>query len=347
MWTIVCALTSTNLRVSIPPTARVLACALLFVITVLILRRRPSWFAGIIVPPAIVNGAVYILQELEIWSPFDTSAALEKHLRRTALIGNPNDVGGYLVVPALVAMALALSRRRYRLFWAGAAVFMLAATYVTHTVAAIGAVSVALFVMFALWLRSWPATIAAFLGVVLLSAVPFAAYPPLRARVQLMRDAVQRRDFEAFSAARTLPFLTAAEMIRDRPLTGVGPGGFAYNFFDYKLRLQQRRRELFEHTTEMNYGEVHNDHLQVAAETGLPGYALFLAALVLIGSASRPKERPAGEADASRAEFVRLLALPLAVSMFILAIAQFPLELMAPTHAYLWAAAAIVAWREL
>jgi hypothetical protein len=46
-------------------------------------------------------------------------------------------------------------------------------------------------------------------------------------------------------------------------------------------------------------------------------------------------------------KFVRILALPLAVSMVILALAQFPLELVAPTQAYLWASAAIVAWREL
>jgi O-antigen ligase len=345
-WTIVCALLSMNRRVSIPPTARVLAFAVLFVITVLILRRLPVRFAGIIVLPAIVNSVIYILQELEIWSPFDTSAAAEKHLARTALVGNPNDVGSYLIVAALVAAALALSRTRGRLVWAGAAVLILVGTYMTHTVAAIGAVAVALLVMLMLWLRSWRARLAALLPLVVFAAVPFAAYPPLRNRALLMRDAVARRDFETLSAARTLPFLTAAAMIGDRPLTGVGPGGFAYNFFDYKLRLQLRRRELFEHTTEMNFGEVHNDHLQVAAETGLPGYALFLAALLLLGSASW---RRAGSDDAAapdRAAFVHLLALPLAVSMFILALAQFPLELIAPTHSYLWAAAAVVAWRD-
>jgi O-antigen ligase len=346
-WTIVCALVSTNHLVSIPPTVRVLEYAFLFVVTVLVLRARSAWFAGIIVPPAIVNGIIYILQELDIWSPFDTSSVVEKHIGRTALIGNPNDVGGYFVVPALVALALALSSRRLRLAWAGAAAFILIATFMTHTVAAIGALAVALFVMFAVWLRSWPKTLAAFLVLVVAAAIPFAAYNPLRDRAMLMRDALKRRDFETLSAARTLPFLTAAQMIRDRPLFGVGPGGFAYNFFDYKLRLQQRHRQLFEHTTEINYGEVHNDHLQVMSETGLPGYALFLSALVLVASATwRPRTVPAEKADDdSRAEFVRLLALPLAVSLFILALAQFPLELVAPTHAYLWAAAAIIAWR--
>lgn len=346
-WTIVCALASTNHLVSIPPTIRVLEYALLFVITVLVLRTKPSYFAGIIVVPAILNGIIYVLQELDMWSPFDTSSAIEKHLRRTALIGNPNDVGGYFVVPALVALALALTSRRFRLVWAGAAAFIVVAAYMTHTVAAIGALTVALFAMFAVWQRSWPRVIALFLVLALVAGIPFASYKPLRDRAVLMRDALRRRDFETLSAARTLPFLTAADMIRNRPLVGVGPGGFAYNFFDYKLRLQVRRRQLFEHTTDVNYAEVHNDHLQIASETGLPGYVLFLAALVLVASATWQRRTEAAEKidDESRAGFVRLLALPLAVSMFILALAQFPLELVAPTHAYLWAAAAIVAWR--
>jgi O-antigen ligase len=346
-WTIVCAFVSTNHLVSIPPAVHVLECGLLFVVTVLVLRARPAWFAGIIVVPAILNAIIYILQELDIWSPFDTSAVFEKHIGRTALIGNPNDVGGYFVVPALVALALALSGRRFRLAWAGVAALILGATYMTHTVAAIGALAVALFVMFAVWLRSWAKTFVVFLVLVVAAAIPFATYQPLRDRATLMRDALKRRDFETFSAARTLPFLTAAEMISDHPIVGVGPGGFAYNFFDYKLRLQQRHRELFEHTTEMNYAEVHNDHLQVASETGLPGYALFLAALLLVASASWRHQTvtAATTDDESRGEFARLLALPLAASLFILALAQFPLELVAPTHTYLWAAAAIVAWR--
>src|SRR5258708_4872115 len=136
VWTIVCALVSANRLVSISPTLRVIEFAFLFVVTVLVLRTRPSWFAGFVVPPAILNGIIYILQELDIWSPFDTSAA-ERHIGRTALIGNPNDVGGYFIVPALVALALALSSRRFRLAWAGAAAFIAVATYMTHTVAAI------------------------------------------------------------------------------------------------------------------------------------------------------------------------------------------------------------------
>ena len=347
-WTILSACFSTNRLVSLPPTIRVLEYALVFTLTVLVLHGRQTWIAGVIVPPAIVNAIIYLLQEGDVWSPFDTSSALEKHIGRTALIGNPNDVGGYFVVPALLAVTLAMVHRRRRIVWAGAAGVLIIATFMTQTVAAIGALVVALIVLFALWFRSWLKALSAFLIIVICAGAISVAYRPLRDRAAAMREAVLKRDYDAFSAARMLPFLAAAEMVRDRPLIGVGPGCFAYNFFEYKLGVQKRHRWLFGPTvTGNNFGEVHNDHLQVASETGLPGYALFLAALVLIaaGSIRRRDAESGNDDDGSRAEFVRLLSLPLAVSLFVLALAQFPLELVAPTHGYLWAAAAVVSWR--
>jgi len=130
--------------------------------------------------------------------------------------------------------------------------------------------------------------------------------------------------------------------VRDHPLTGVGPGGFAFQYFDYKLRIQEQHPSLFgpHGATPENFGEVHNDHLQVAAEIGLPGYVLFAAALLFLAA---PAWRTA-QVQSPRNELVRVLALPLAVSFAVLAIAQFPLELVAATHAYLWAASAVVAW---
>ena len=343
-WTIVCALASTNRLVSFASTVLVLEYALLFAVTVLVMRGRPVWFAALALPPAIVNAVVYILQEVRVWTPFDTSRSASEHLARTAMLGNPNDVGSYLVSPALVAAALALSQRRVRAAWAAATALLVAAVFVTQTAAAIGALVVALAVMVALRLRSWRKNAVALLAVIAAASLAVAAYAPLRARVVLMRDALASRDYEVLSAQRTIPFLAAAEMVRDHPLTGVGPGAFAFNFFDYKLRVQERHRWLFGPAkTVENYGEVHNDHLQIASQTGLPGYALFAAALLLLASATWRLRRRSDD-DGERTDLVRLLALPLAVSMFVLALAQFPLELIASTHAYLWAAAAVVSW---
>lgn len=343
-WTLLCALVATNRLISIGPAVRVLEYALLFVVTVLAMRGRPAWFAALVVPPALINAVVYILQELEIWSPFKTSTALGEHLARTAMLGNPNDVGSYFVAPTVIAAALALSQRRWRALWAIAAVVLVAATFATHTVAAIGAVVVALPFTLALWLRSWKKTTIALVALIAVAAGVVAKYPPLRSRAAVMRDALARRDYERLSSSRTIPFLTALQMTRDRPLTGVGPGNFAYHYFDYKIRAQERYRWMFgPEVTVDNYGEVHNDHLQVLSETGVPGYALFLIALGLVAWPSL-RRRPAAGEESERAELVRLTALPLAVSLSVLALAQFPLEVVAAAQAYLWGAAMVVAW---
>ncbi|HEV7425823.1 MAG TPA: O-antigen ligase family protein [Thermoanaerobaculia bacterium] len=347
-WTVFTALLSTNRLVSIPPTVRVLEYALVLTVTVLVLRHRPLWIAGVIVPSAIVNAIIYILQEFDVWSPFATTEAIEKHITRTALIGNPNDVGSYLIVPALIAVVLALVSPRGRIAWAAAATVLIAGTFVTQTVAAIAGLFVALLVLLVLWLRS-PVKAFAVIMLTLVAAVTVTmTYAPLRQRLTTMREALAKRDYEALSAARLVPFFAAAEMARDHPLVGVGPGCFSYNFFDYKLRVQIRHRELFGRgVTTYNFGEVHNDHLQVASETGLPGYVLFLASLVILAAGSFRSGRSGnGPGDHLRGEFVRLLSLPLAISLFVLALAQFPLELVAPTHAYLWAAGIVMSWRQ-
>ena len=79
----------------------------------------------------------------------------------------------------------------------------------------------------------------------------------------------------------------------------------------------------------MNWGEVHNDHLQVAAETGLPGYALFLLAIG-IGSGIVAVDDARGRRVIAEATFARAFRWPLATAVFVICLAQFPLELAAP-----------------
>jgi O-antigen ligase len=90
-----------------------------------------------------------------------------------------------------------------------------------------------------------------------------------------------------------------------------------------------------------NFGEAHNDHLQVLAGTGLVGYGFMLAAIALL--ASRSFIRRADDDD-ERARFARLASLPLAIGFSVSALAQFPLELAAALTAYLFYSALCVAW---
>ena len=91
----------------------------------------------------------------------------------------------------------------------------------------------------------------------------------------------------------------------------------------------------------MNWGDVHNDHLQVAAETGLPGYACFLIAIA-VGAGRRRRAVAASE----RAAFAHALRWPLAVVIVVLSLAEFPLELAAPRLGLLTLGALCLTWDE-
>ena len=83
----------------------------------------------------------------------------------------------------------------------------------------------------------------------------------------------------------------------------------------------------------MNFGETHNDHLQTAAETGIPGYALLFSAVILVLIGTR--RRVAAKSPALK--FVQTVSLPLAVGAFLVMLGQFPLQLAAPRMMFLYA----------
>lgn len=67
----------------------------------------------------------------------------------------------------------------------------------------------------------------------------------------------------------------AARMLADNPLGGVGPGNYALENAPYWTDFERRWFAL----RGMKNGHVHNEPLEAAAETGIPGLALFLALL--------------------------------------------------------------------
>jgi O-antigen ligase len=154
-------------------------------------------------------------------------------------------------------------------------------------------------------------------------------------------DAVAKRDYQRAFSERLLPFLAAVEMTRDHPLLGVGPGCFQYHFMRYRLALPMRYPAALTQGWPMNWGEVHNDHLQVASETGLPGYALFLGALGVAAGIGSRRRAPAATAEAA---FARALRWPLAAGVFVLCLAQFPMELAAPRLMLLSLGALCIGW---
>jgi O-antigen ligase len=157
--------------------------------------------------------------------------------------------------------------------------------------------------------------------------------------VRQVATAAAHHDYQRLLSERLLPFLTAIDMTRDHPLLGVGPGCFKYHYMAYRVALSRRYPGEWTRGYPMNWGEVHNDHLQVAAETGLPGYALFLAAIGVCAS-----RRRGGNVTTPEAAFARALRWPLATVIFMICLGQFPMELAAPRLMLLTLGALCVTW---
>lgn len=262
--------------------------------------------------------------------------------RSVGLLGSANDAGPYLALTVVAAAAMAVAVPARRWLYAVVAAFLAAALVTTATMGALVALFVAAAV--ALFLVSRRNFAIAAAGLALAAAIVVVAYAPLRARVKDFAHAASTGDLDAVLGGRATPFLAAIDMAKDRPLTGVGPGCFAYEYFPYKIAVEERHPSLvFAATRMMNFGDVHNDHLQTLAQTGLPGYALFLAALVLVGRCSlgaRPGVDEAGP------RFAHAAAMPFATVIAVAALPEFIIELAAPAVTALALAALCLVWRD-
>ena len=149
-----------------------------------------------------------------------------------------------------------------------------------------------------------------------------------------------RRQEIALTSNRVPAAMTTFDMFRDRPLLGLGPHVFQARYMPYRMKLEERHPEFIQLGRD-NFGEAHNDHLQVLAETGIPGYVLLL---LFAGSiAMLTLRRPALDDD--RARFAGAFAFPAVAAFLAVALGQFPMELTAASVTYTYAAALCFAWR--
>jgi O-antigen ligase len=341
-WTAIATLFSTNRARSIDSLTTVCAGAIIYIATLAAARRSSFTVILAAVVPALMNAVVGALQEFDIWRPLPTPTDIWHHLRSTAFIGNPNDAGGYLAVVTVASLAAAVVSRTSRKIFGILTGLLVAGLLVNQTLAAILATTAGMIALLAL--VSWKRAAIAVVAVAILFTAAVATLPPLHERYMNTRGWLQTGDYNAMLTDRLTPFVAAFMMFRDRPLIGVGPGCFAWQFMPYKVRAElayPSLRSAFHRGT--NFGEVHNDHLQLLAEGGIFAYGLSLAALAALSTISfRRRERDKHD---TRYDFARLLALPLAVTFFVLALAQFPLELTAVMSQFLFFAALCVAWR--
>jgi len=342
VWCIVTTLTSSNRPLSEASLVTVAAALIVYVATRLIAPalRIPVLF--VVFAGAFANAVLVTVQELRIWNPFVFPIEITGHGQSVGLLGNPNDVGTLLAGPAIVALVAAVTVRGWqRLLFGTAAVVLFGGVAMSQTRTAMiafmaGAIVAAL-------LRPWRQALAVAVLLAIFVAVAFRPSFGIREHFSGLVTAAKQRDYPVLFSERVIPFLSAIEMVRANPVTGVGPGCFKYHFMLTRMALEKRYPAAWTRGWPMNFGETHNDHLQVAAETGLPGYALLAGAIALLAI---PARRRRGNVLPRTTEQTvgHAIRTPLAATFFVIALAQFPLQIAAPRLMFLTLGAIAISW---
>lgn len=333
VWTGVTAITAVNHVVATASAATVGLYAILFISMVIVAQRRKSFIVAVILLiPAVMNSLVLLLQACRIWSPFSKWLPMTTLV---ALLGNSDDVGGYLAPLVIIALAAGLAFRS-RLAGA-AAILILAAVIGTQTRTAIVAVAAGVIGLTIVKFgrrAALPAVLAAVAMIFML------AYAPVGKRMWEAVDHLRKGNVNVALSGRLTAFQAAIEMVRDHPVLGVGPGCYGFEYFDYKIRAEVLYPSLQQSMSRAtNFAEAHNDHLQIASETGIPGYLLFLASLLFASERSFH-----GRGKEPTAEFARLAGVPTATVLFVSSFALFPLQLAASTVVYVCVFGMVNAW---
>jgi O-antigen ligase len=342
LWTALDCLFSSNRAISFASLTWVFGAAIFACAIDLLGRERSAAVMAWLLVPAIINVAVFLLQRFHLWNPIRFEESVPEHFRYSALIGNPDDVGSFFVVPVIVVAALFLTDTKRRLLW-GTAALLLLAGIVTGTLTPMIACAAGLTVLG--FVRSWRVGLIVCAVLSVGAIASFLGFAPLRSRVTEIAAALRSHDYATAFSGRVTPFLAARNMVLEHPIVGVGPGAFRWAYYTYKLDVEAHHPELTRaYSHSFSFAEVHNDHLQIAAESGIVGYAIFALALTVLGAVSirRPREE-----TVPRGNLARTLALPIAVAIAVLAVAHFPLHLTAVTIGLLYAATLCISWSGL
>lgn len=341
-WAAIATLTSTNRPISEESLVTIVAAAVIFLVTRRVAPQLPLLALDVVLAIASINAVVVMLQEWGGWNPFQFPADVTGHTRSVGLLGHPNDVGTFLACPAIAAIVGVVAVRGWRrLAYAGWSIVLLLGIVASGTRTALFAVPVGIVV---LALIRPPRQ--AIVTLLLLLVALFVIFRPSTYVGQRMRQlvaAAQARQYDLLFSERLPAYLSAIDMARSEPLTGVGPGCFGYHFMETRMALATHYPAAWTKGWPMNFGEAHNDHLQVTAETGVVGYALFLAAMFGIGIRRRRSADAAPETVTEH--YARALAGPLMATFFVLCLAQFPLELAAPRAMIVTLSALVLGWQ--
>ncbi|HET8797148.1 MAG TPA: O-antigen ligase family protein, partial [Thermoanaerobaculia bacterium] len=275
-WGAITTVASTHRALSIESLVTILTSVALFFVVWYAAPRTGFVVVDLLVPGAIVNSVLSALQRAEIYNPFQVATHVSPHLAATALLGNPNIVGSYLALVAVILAAAAVCTRGWRRLWyVIGALFGIGGVFVSDTetalvtlLAGLGALAVG---------RSMRRAVAILAGMAILVAAAAALRVPVVTEFLALPQRIRTEGLEVALSGRVAPALVALEMTRERPLLGFGPGTYGAEFMPRRIRLAEESEGRIARGLATNFAEVHNDHLQLLAEGGVPAWLLFLA----------------------------------------------------------------------
>jgi O-antigen ligase len=251
------------------------------------------------------------------------------------IYGNPNDLAAHTILllgPALALWAAAGRGSPTRLVALGGAALLTVVIVLTQSRGA----------FLALGTMALPSTIAlvrrrprAVLGLAACLALALYLAPAsFWNRMQGLSKGtsaatIGEMDPEGSARQRFEVLKTATRIIRDHPVVGVGFG--AYELAQYR------------YNPSLGYLDTHNTYLNVLAETGVPGLALFLAVVISVLRTVRRARRHASRAFPVEAEMLRWLQYALIAYLIAGVFGSFAkLAFLYVYLALLWSAARLV-----
>ena len=248
--------------------------------------------------------------------------APEPRFFAAGLVGNPGDLAMALVVPAVLLFATAadhLRPPRLRALAAAGLAATLLGILAAEAVAPALAFGAGALVYALLAPRRRARALAALLVLAALLAVSGGARRAVEKASQLRQG-----DVAAATTQRDIGVLAAAEMIRARPLLGVGPGAFSNAFVPARIAAEERTgRRLVHRSESAHFDNAHSEPLTLAAECGVPAAAVLLAALVaLVAGLLAMRHGPGAEANPTTDALLACVAAALVLSL-----GGFPLRL--------------------
>jgi putative inorganic carbon (hco3(-)) transporter len=257
---------------------------LMFALAARVLRspRLTSWITTIFLHVALivsVNGVrqqFFGATQLATWN--DPESPLAKDTRVYSFLGNPNLLASYLLPAIALSVAAFFIWREWLPKVLAATMFLInsACLYFTDSRGgwiAMVALSAALLVLLYLWFmdripRLWRILLPVITvgGLVAVFAVAFIFVEPLRIRI--LSIFAGRED--SSNNFRINVYEAVHEMIRDRPIIGIGPGNSAFNKI-YPLYMRPKYTAL----------SAYSIYLETAVETGYIGLSCLIWLIVV------------------------------------------------------------------